>query len=313
MRLKTAIIVTSFLLVSALEAFSRFPDWTVNSAHFFIHQLYFLVIIAAAIWFDFRGAIITAVLAVGTCSIFALMVWPLPQAEYGNLAGQILGILIVAGVSGLLVKLEHRSATTATRKHRENESANVTKVVMALGEALSARDADTQEHCRRVAQLARNFARFLGLAPHDIDDIYLAGILHDAGRIRGRDAILISAEGLSTTECRIATEHSRIAEKMLAPIGFSTVSRYVAVHHENWDGSGYPEGIAGDAIPLPARILAIADTYDALWSDQPYYNRRIRNDRLQRIMSSMSGNKLDESLLQKFWDFQEQVTSIAHC
>lgn len=155
--------------------------------------------------------------------------------------------------------------------------------------------------------MASGFARFLDLSQEEIRDLYLAGILHDICKIGIRDDVLLKPSALNPEELKKVMEHPRIAEKILAPVGFSTVISYVGVHPENWDGSGYPEGLYGEAIPLPGRILAIADTYDALRYNRPYHQGLAQNGRIMEIMWGMAGIKLDGEVLKRFWEFMDRT------
>ncbi len=99
-------------------------------------------------------------------------------------------------------------------------------------------------------------------------------------------------------------EHPGIAEHILAAVGFDKVVSYVATHHENIDGSGYPHGLAGKDIPLGGKLLAVVDTYDALISKRPYHQALTNDGEVKEIMATMAGKKLDQELLDKFWDWK---------
>ncbi len=158
---------------------------------------------------------------------------------------------------------------------------------------------------QHIGQIQQNpFATFLALPKPEIRSLYLAGIVHDIGKVGIRDDVLLKPETLNPDEREMIMQHPKIAERILAPIGFQQVVRYVAVHHENVDGSGYPEGLRGEEIPLPGRILAIADTYDALCTERPY-KTSLGGDEVRRMMQGLSGTKLDADLLGKFWTFIE--------
>lgn len=151
-----------------------------------------------------------------------------------------------------------------------------------------------------MARLAEGFAAHLGLAAEERRDIYLAGMLHDIGKIGIRDDILLKPDSLTGEERLKIMEHPGIAEHILAPIGFRKVVSYVAAHHENVDGSGYPQGLAGMDIPLGGRILAVVDTYDALTSNRPYHQALDDDGEVGEVLDALADKKLDRKLLEKF-------------
>lgn len=302
-RKKILVILLGLLLVSALHFVTRTNDPVLHAWHISFRKLYFLPIVAAAVWFGFRGAILTALAASGSYALYLMFNWSGLHLERMNQVGEMASFLVFAGVAGTLVKLERRAEARAERIRRNAEKEKIATVVASLSETLGARDPATRDHSRRVAALASDFARFLGLAPEEVQNLYLAGILHDIGKIGIRDDVLLKTEALTVEEREKILEHPRIAEQILAPIGFTAVIRYVGVHHENWDGTGYPEGLRGEAIPLPGRILAIVDTYDALQSNRPYHQGLAEDSRIRVVMASMAGTKLDEQVLNRFWEF----------
>ncbi len=304
---KVFIVLLGLILVSVLHFATRTSDPFLHAWHIFFRKLYFIPIVAGAVWFGLRGALITAVSAIGVYALHLLFDWPRFHMERMNQVGEMASFLVLAGVAGTLVKLERRAEAKAERIRRQAEREKIATVVASLSETLRARDPATRDHSRRVAEMASGFARFLGLAHQEVQDLYLAGILHDIGKIGIRDDVLLKPEALTPDEREKIMEHPRIAEKILAPVGFSSVISYVAVHHENMDGSGYPDGLRGDEIPLPGRVLAITDTYDALHAERPYKKGVWDDARVRRIMTGMAPNKLDGDLLAQFWEFIENT------
>lgn len=302
-RQKFLFLLLSLILISALHFLTRTDDPVLHAWHIFFRKLYFVPIIAGAVWFGFRGAVGAALVAVGSYGLHLFFDWPRFHLEWMNQLGEMASFLVLAGVAGTLVSLERRAEARAERIRRQAEREKVATVVASLSETLGARDSATRDHSRRVAALARDFGRFLGLAPKEVQDLYLAGILHDIGKIGIRDDVLLKPDALTAEEREKIMEHPRIAEQILAPVGFTAVIRYVGVHHENWDGSGYPEGLRGEAIPLPGRILAVADTYDALQSNRPYHQGLEQDGRIKEVMAGMAGTKLDAEVLKRFWEY----------
>jgi HD-GYP domain-containing protein (c-di-GMP phosphodiesterase class II) len=143
--------------------------------------------------------------------------------------------------------------------------------VRSLANSLDARDNYTAAHAHRVAALAMRMAEQLGLSEDEITDIEVFGPLHDVGKIGIRDSVLLKMGPLSETEQSACREHTIIGERILRPLKPSREAlAMVRNHHEAWDGTGYPDGLAGEEIPLLARVLQVADCYDAMVSDRPY-------------------------------------------
>lgn len=169
----------------------------------------------------------------------------------------------------------------------------VESAVAALVVALEARDPHLRGHSARVAELAAAIATAAGLPPMDVADIRLAGHLHDVGKIGIPDALLHKPGPLSDAEFAEVREHPELGARILASMTqLGPVIDYVRHHHERWDGSGYPAGLAGEAIPRGARILAIAEIFDALTTPRPYQRTLTPREALARL-EELSGSWLD--------------------
>jgi response regulator RpfG family c-di-GMP phosphodiesterase len=137
--------------------------------------------------------------------------------------------------------------------------------------SLSERQPDLHVHLRGTADLALAVGRELGMHGEELDDVAHAAELHDVGKIAIPDAILAKAGALDETEWGFMRRHTIIGERILqAAPALRSVARLVRSSHERWDGAGYPDGLAGEAIPLAARVFALADALDALTSERPY-------------------------------------------
>jgi HD-GYP domain-containing protein (c-di-GMP phosphodiesterase class II) len=141
---------------------------------------------------------------------------------------------------------------------------------MLLAETLDLRDAGTAEHSRTVGRFARDTAAALGLAPARVDRLQAAGVLHDLGKLGIADAILHKPGALTEAEWNEMTRHPEIGARILEHAGLRDIAGWVLAHHERLDGRGYPFGLAADEIPLEARILAVADAYEAMIADRAY-------------------------------------------
>jgi putative nucleotidyltransferase with HDIG domain len=143
--------------------------------------------------------------------------------------------------------------------------------VRALMARLAEKDRSTEEHTRRVAEHAVAIGERLGLAPGRLRDLALAGLLHDIGKLSTPDAVLGKPGALTDAEMAVIREHPAAGEALAAELGHrARIRRMVRGHHERLDGSGYPDGLAGDALELETRILAVADVWDALVSPRVY-------------------------------------------
>jgi len=144
-------------------------------------------------------------------------------------------------------------------------------IVLLLATAAEARDPYTENHLHRVEGYTEAIALELGLSPEEAHETGLAALLHDLGKIRVPDVILAKRAPLSEEEWQIMRNHPIWSEELLPPDrSFKTARQIARWHHENWDGTGYPDGLAGDLIPLCATIAAVADGFDAMTSRRPY-------------------------------------------
>jgi diguanylate cyclase (GGDEF)-like protein len=142
--------------------------------------------------------------------------------------------------------------------------------VMLLAEALDVRDAGTAAHSQIVGAFARDTAAALGLPPERVEQVHAAGVVHDLGKLGIADAIIYKPAALDEQEWREMRRHPEIGARILEHAGLDEIAAWVRSHHERVDGAGYPAGLSADEIPLEARILAVADAYEAMIADRPY-------------------------------------------
>jgi putative two-component system response regulator len=144
-------------------------------------------------------------------------------------------------------------------------------VLFSLAQRIEARDPFDGSHCARVSNNAVRFGRSLGLCQNDIEALRIGGLVHDIGKIGIPDAILFKAGPLDAYETKIVMEHPVIGERICAPLkSFHKVLPLIRHHHERMDGSGYPDGLCGEQIPVTVRVLQIVDICDALTSERSY-------------------------------------------
>lgn len=172
-------------------------------------------------------------------------------------------------------------------------------ILHKLAGALEAKDPYTGGHSRRVERHAYRTACALLLSSDDIEDLRLAASLHDVGKIRIPDRVLRKPDALDAQEWDMVREHSELGAAMVAPAASEAVVSAVLHHHEAWDGSGYPHGLSGEGIPLFARIIAVADTYDALTSARPYKAAIGRKDAVE-LLETGAGYQFDPVVVEAF-------------
>jgi len=172
--------------------------------------------------------------------------------------------------------------------------------IKALLRTLSARDPYTGHHSNRVTNIALTFARSLGLHPQEMEALTNAGYLHDIGKIGISDSILLKPGPLTSEERAVIETHPHIGEKIVEPLGFKPEEKnMILLHHERWDGQGYPHGLQGTSIPYLCRLLALADVFDALSSDRPYRQAFTPPEALAEI-EAQAGRQFDPDLTRKF-------------
>ena len=180
-------------------------------------------------------------------------------------------------------------------------------VIRAMGHAVDARDPYTRGHSERVGRYGRQLAEAIGLASHDCDRIYLSGLLHDVGKIGIPDAVLGKTGRLTEDEFAIVQRHSEIGASIIQALPqLADLMPGILHHHESFDGTGYPHGLKGDAIPLMGRILAVADAYDAMTSDRPYRQGMPRETAVA-ILESRAGIQWDSELVRIFLAIPESA------
>lgn len=183
-------------------------------------------------------------------------------------------------------------------------------VVRALTSAIDAKDPYTCGHSDRVARVAVRLARELGCSLHDLETIYLSGLLHDIGKIGIDDQVLRKPGKLTEAEYEHIKLHAEIGYRILKDIKqLDQVLPVVRHHHEAWNGNGYPFGLSGDEIPYFARIVAVADAFDAMSSDRPY-RKGIPDDQLDAILREGAGTQWDATVVETFFSIREEIRKI---
>lgn len=195
-----------------------------------------------------------------------------------------------------------QKAALAVENHALYESiySTLMDTLLSLVTTIEAKDPYTKDHSQRVTTWAVQIAQLMGLEQDEVDGIKFAGYLHDIGKIGIPDSILLKPTRLTLEEEEIIRSHPIIGERIVKPLGLMPIERSVIRHHhERWDGKGYPDGLRGEEIPLPARILAVADSYDAIISDRVYKRARTEEDALKELQQGV-GTQFDGRVVEAF-------------
>jgi len=252
--------------------------------------------------------------------------WPLSEVR------QMIAVPLVEGenIFGWLFALNHKedkgfgtveasllnSVGTILGIHSGNielyrqQSEFVTSVVRALTSAIDAKDPYTHGHSDRVARLAVRLAQQLGEDDDTLNLMYMAGLLHDVGKIGIEDSVLRKPGRLTDEEYEHIKLHPELGFNILSGLKqLEEVLPVVLHHHEQWDGKGYPHRLAGDSIPKLARITAVADAYDAMSSDRPY-RKGMPEERVEKIFREGSGSQWDPEVIKAFFDCRSDIHRI---
>jgi cyclic di-GMP phosphodiesterase len=182
-------------------------------------------------------------------------------------------------------------------------------VLVALANAVEAKDPTTEHHCNRLAGLALGLARLCGAPEADIEAVGYGAVLHDVGKIGVPEVILRKPGRLDDAEWAEMRRHPVVGATIVAPLRLGRfVAPIVRAHHERWDGRGYPDGLRGPAIPLGARIVTIVDSFDAMTHDRPYRAGRPVDQALEELQA-LAGAQFDPELTTLFLDHQAALLS----
>lgn len=204
------------------------------------------------------------------------------------------------GADGFLTKPVDRAILVAQvrallrLKQSTDELERAEAVLFALAQSIEGKDPYTHGHCERLSEYSVELGRRMGLSEDEIVALRRAGIVHDIGKVAVPDSILLKAGPLTSEEWKVMREHPVVGERICSPLkSFRLVLPIIRHHHEKLDGSGYPDGLRGQEIPMTARVLQVVDVFDALTTARPYKSALKPEDAL-RI--------LDEESAKGWWD-----------
>jgi putative two-component system response regulator len=200
-----------------------------------------------------------------------------------------------------LVELEVRVRNLVHFRHLTQDLDDAEKMLFAVARTIEARDEGTGEHCDRLSQLAAQLGEHIGLDHEAVKALRRAGYLHDIGKVAVPDAVLLKPARLDQGEWRIMRSHVEIGVKICAPLRtLRPVLPIIRHHHEHGDGSGYPDSLSGDQIPLLARVFQVVDVFDALTNDRPYRNALAVDEALELQREETSRGWWDREIFDAF-------------
>jgi len=186
-------------------------------------------------------------------------------------------------------------------KQRTDELERAESVLFTLARSIEGKDPYTHGHCERLSEYSARLGEHLGLGEGQLIALRRAGVVHDVGKIAVPDAILLKPGALTADEWELIKEHPVVGERICAPLkSFRFVLPIIRHHHEKFDGSGYPDGLRGESIPITARVLQIVDVYDALTTDRPYKRAFSITDALQTMKQEVAKSWWDPHIFDQF-------------
>ncbi len=223
----------------------------------------------------------------------------LAVASRGVFSDEDISILVT--ISDIAANAMHRASLhEKTKEYAANLAQAYDSALEGWVHALEMRDQETEGHTRRVVQMAVDLARAIGIAEDELEYVRRGALLHDIGKMGIPDSILLKPGGLNEQEWEIMRQHPEHALRLLGPIEYlRPVLDIPYCHHEKWDGTGYPRSLAGEQIPLAARLFAVADVWDALTSDRPYRPAWTREKSITYI-TDQKGRHFDPQIVNVF-------------
>lgn len=235
----------------------------------------------------------------------------MPQWQKDQILRAALAAALVVGLAALLCGAAIYPVVVRLSADNEHKAQEVlqTHIAMmeALGRAIAKRDSETGAHNYRVAWIASRIAEKMGISGSQMQALVAGSFLHDVGKIGIPDAVLLKPGRLDEAEMTVMRSHVELGKEIMAGTGWMDGAQaVVAWHHEHWDGNGYPDHLQGEAIPLPVRIFAVADVFDALSSRRPYKQPLSFEDTMH-IMVRDTGSHFDPAVMAVFMPMAREI------
>jgi putative nucleotidyltransferase with HDIG domain len=268
-----------------------------HAEHIILQALYSVPILAAALWFRLRGALIAMLITSAIYYGYFKVMSPNQPIENANQIATLVIYGVAGTVTAALVNVQERTRQKLHRAQLLSRRQALIQSLYGLSDALRLRDEYTRVHSERVSQLAVEIGQHLNLDHDRLEVLRLAGLVHDIGKIGVRDDILLKPQQLSAEERMMIEQHPVMAADILRHIeGAEEIADVVLAHHECPDGSGYPNHLIGNQIPVGSHILRVADVFSSLVDRRPY-KAQMDTTQVLRTMDDMGPSKLNSEAL----------------
>lgn len=289
---RLALIVLTTVLIALGHWWTPVAPDSLLGVHVLLRKSFLIPILLSAVWYNLRGAYLAALAVSLTYLPHVLLQWGSQSSEFVDQLGGFVTIWSTATLAGWLVGKEKAALQDLSETHEG--------ALVALVMALDAREHDTKLHSLRVRAYARHLGKRMGLSPRNLLQLGEGALLHDIGKIGIPDQLLLKPGKLSEEEWTVMKTHPAIGADILDAVPFlSHASDVARSHHERFDGTGYPNGLRGEEIPIGGRIFAIVDVFDALTTDRPYHQKLSFRDARAQIRSGAGGH-FDPAVVEAF-------------
>ncbi len=291
MRATALLLDNSTIIAASVFVFMRMGQAGYESD---LWLIYITLIVSSSLYYGPIGSLLFTTLWT-SLFVFASLAFYSGDSYFREQLPMRLVFFVLTGFVGISLSAE-------LRKRRQNLEQKTRETLQMLAQIVEARDTDAGVHLQHIQHYSRALALRLGLEAAQASEVAYAGMIHDVGKANVPDAILKKPGPLTPEERREIEKHTVWADDLLSENDEFRAAREVArAHHERWDGTGYPDGLAGEDIPLAARIVAVCDVYDALISERPYKHAWPPGEAIAEIRR-MSGTHLDPAVVAAFVD-----------
>ncbi len=303
--MRITVVGCALLAVVAAHWWTPTSPQSLHAVHVVLRKLFVLPIVLAAAWFNLRGTLTAAAVITLLYLPHVVLQWSGNIQENINQYGELVTVWITALIAGSLFGREKAALHEIARTHEGS--------LIALVNALDAREHDTELHSFRVRAYSLRIGRALGMSEKELSILAQGALLHDIGKIGVPDDILLKEGPLTDDQWASMCKHPDIGRRILQSVPFlAEADEIVQAHHEKYDGSGYPRRLAGEEIPLGARVFAVADMFDALTSERPY-RQALQFEEAKRKIETLSGTQFDPEVVAAFVSIpNEELERIAH-